>query len=178
MPAASAKCENRSSGAVPRVGRLRFVSLSKKSVSRAAPVHTAGQRLPLEGKLAAQPTDEVASKNWEKAETSIKKQDFHLIRPVCALDTFPSRGRLVNAFSFLAFCFFDSFKKRRKAKPSFFFIAFALTLLTLQAFISRFPFSSGSQAMRRWPSGSGWPERPRDRCCCCRRCREKWCRYW
>ena len=117
-------------------------------------------------------------KTGKKAETSIKKQDFHLIRPVCALDTFPSRGRLVNAFSFLAFCFFDSFKKRRKAKPSFFFIAFALTLLTLQAFISRFPFSSGSQAMRRWPSGSGWPERPRDRCCCCRRCREKWCRYW
>ncbi len=85
---------------------------------------SAGQRLPLEGKLAAQPTDEVASKDWEKAETSIKKQDFHLIRPVCALGTFPSRGRLLDAFSFLAFCFFDSFKKRRKAKPSFFFIGF------------------------------------------------------
>ncbi|MGN0981877.1 MAG: hypothetical protein ACI4O0_03185 [Candidatus Limivicinus sp.] len=26
----------------------------------------------LEGKLAAQPTDEVVSKNWEKAETSVK----------------------------------------------------------------------------------------------------------
>ena len=37
-----------------------------------------------------------------------KTQDFHLIRPVCALGTFPSRGRLANAFPFLALWFFDS----------------------------------------------------------------------
>ena len=85
---------------------------------------SAGQRLPLEGKLAAQPTDEVASKDWEKAETSIKKQDFHLIRPVCALGTFPSRGRLVDAFSFLAFCFFDSFKKKKEGKTFLLFYCF------------------------------------------------------
>ena len=36
-----------------------------------------------------------------------KTQDFHLIRPVCALGTFPSRGRLAEAFSFLAVQFFD-----------------------------------------------------------------------
>ena len=37
-------------------------------------------------------------------------QDFHLILPVCALGTFPSRGRLANAFLFLALWFFDSLK--------------------------------------------------------------------
>ena len=42
---------------------------------------------------------------------SVKKQDFHLIRPVCALGTFPSRGRLEKAFSFLAVWFFDKVKK-------------------------------------------------------------------
>ena len=36
----------------------RDCSLSKKSVFHAIPVDSAGQRLPLEGKLAAQPTDE------------------------------------------------------------------------------------------------------------------------
>ena len=40
-----------------------------------------------------------------------KTQDFHLIRPVCALGTFPSRGRLEKAFPFLALWFFDSLKK-------------------------------------------------------------------
>ena len=90
--------------------------MSKKSVLDAAPVDSAGQRLPLEGKLAAQPTDEVASKNWEKAETSIKKQDFHLIRPVCALGTFPSRGRHEKAFAFLAGWFFHAIPFRPKAR--------------------------------------------------------------
>ena len=52
----------------------------------------------------------MASKNWEKAETSIKRQDFHLIRPVCALGTFPSRGRLEIAFLFLEVWFFDSLR--------------------------------------------------------------------
>ena len=37
-------------------------------------------------------------------------QDFHLIRPVCALGTFPSRGRLANAFSFFVSWFFDRLK--------------------------------------------------------------------
>ena len=32
---------------------------------------------------------------------------FHLIRPVCALGTFPSRGRLEKAFPFLTVYFFD-----------------------------------------------------------------------
>ena len=36
-----------------------------------------------------------------------KTQDFHLIRPVCALGTFPSRGRLAEAFPFLAEWLFD-----------------------------------------------------------------------
>ena len=40
-----------------------------------------------------------------------KKKNFHLIRPVCALGTFPSRGRLENAFLFLVLWFFDSLKK-------------------------------------------------------------------
>ena len=40
-----------------------------------------------------------------------KTQDFHLIRPVRALGTFPSRGRLANAFLFLVLWFFDSLKK-------------------------------------------------------------------
>ena len=39
-----------------------------------------------------------------------KTQDFHLIRPVYALGTFPSRGRLANAFLFLVMWFFDSVK--------------------------------------------------------------------
>ena len=42
---------------------MRFLfSLSKKSVFRARSLDSVGQRLPLEGKLAAQPTDEVAKK--------------------------------------------------------------------------------------------------------------------
>ena len=41
-----------------------------------------------------------------------KKKNFHLIRPVCALGTFPSRGRLAKAFLFLALWFFDSLKKQ------------------------------------------------------------------
>ena len=79
--------------------------MPKESILDAAPLDFAGQRLPLEGKLAAQPTDEVASKNWEKQKLPSKKKDFHLIRPVCALDTFPSRGRLEKALSFLAVWF-------------------------------------------------------------------------
>ena len=50
--------------------------MSIKSVLRAAPVDTTVQRLPLEGKLAAKPTDEVANKDWEKAEASIKDAGF------------------------------------------------------------------------------------------------------
>ena len=34
-----------------------------------------------------------------------KTQVFHLIRPVCALGTFPSRGRLEMVFFFLAVWF-------------------------------------------------------------------------
>ncbi|MGN0982073.1 MAG: hypothetical protein ACI4O0_04180 [Candidatus Limivicinus sp.] len=49
------------------------------------------QRL-LEGKLAAQPTDEVV----KKQEFPAKTQHFHLIR-LASLSTFPSRGRLENA---------------------------------------------------------------------------------
>ena len=50
-----------------------------------------------------------------------KKKNFHLIRPVCALGTFPSRGRLEKAFLFLVLWFFDSLslapaKNRRKAQ--------------------------------------------------------------
>ena len=88
-------------------------SLSKKSVFHAIPVTFAGQRLPLEGKLAAQPTDEVARKAGKKQGFLTKTQDFHLIRPVCALGTFPSRGRLEKVLLFLALWFFDSLKGNR-----------------------------------------------------------------
>ena len=52
-----------------------------------------------------------------------KTQDFHLIRPVFALGTFPSRGRLANAFLFLELWFFDSLTRDRKARfaVSFFY---------------------------------------------------------
>ena len=50
-------------------------------------------------------------------------QDFHLIRPVCALGTFPSRGRLANAFPFLALWFFDSLRGGKRKFPA---AAFAL----------------------------------------------------
>ena len=68
-------------------------SLSKKSVLPAAPADFAGQRLPLEGKLAAQPTDEVLRENQQKQGFPAKMRDFHLIRPVFALGTFPSKGK-------------------------------------------------------------------------------------
>ena len=42
-----------------------------------------------------------------------KTQDFHLIRPVCALGTFPSRGRLENAFLFLVLWFLTVSKEAR-----------------------------------------------------------------
>ena len=35
-----------------------------------------------------------------------KPRNFHLIRPVCALGTFPSRGRLAKVFCFFAMEFF------------------------------------------------------------------------
>ena len=38
-------------------------------------------------------------KAGEKQRLPSKKQDFHLIRPVCALGTFPSRGRLERRVS-------------------------------------------------------------------------------
>ena len=43
-----------------------------------------------------------------------KTQAFHLIRPVCALGTFPSRGRLAKRFPFYDMWFFDSLIKQRK----------------------------------------------------------------
>ena len=49
----------------------------------------------------------------KKQKFPIEKQDFHLIRPVCALGTFPSRGRLEKALSFLTLWFFDRLKSRR-----------------------------------------------------------------
>ena len=70
-----------------------------------------GQRLPLEGKLAAQPTDEVVSKKQQKQGLPSKTQGFHLIRPVFALGTFPSRGRPAKAFSILGMWFFDRLKR-------------------------------------------------------------------
>ena len=45
-----------------------------------------------------------------------KTQDFHLIRPVCALGTFPSRGRLANAFPFLALWFLTVSKSPCRAR--------------------------------------------------------------
>ena len=42
-----------------------------------------------------------------------KTQDFHLIRPVFALGTFPSRGRLENAFLFLVLWFLTVSKEAR-----------------------------------------------------------------
>ena len=47
-------------------------------------------------------------------------QHFHLIRPVCALGTFPSRGRLEKAFSILGMWFFDRLKKSAVADCGFF----------------------------------------------------------
>ena len=41
-----------------------------------APADFAGQRLPLEGKLSAKPTDEVENQNGEKAGTSVKNAGF------------------------------------------------------------------------------------------------------
>ena len=38
-------------------------------------------------------------KTLKKQKFPSKTQDFHLIRPVCALGTFPSRGRLEKALS-------------------------------------------------------------------------------
>ena len=49
-------------------------------------------------------------KTGKKQVLQSKTQDFHLIRPVCALGTFPSRGRLEKAFPFLAVWFFDSLR--------------------------------------------------------------------
>ena len=45
-----------------------------------------------------------------------KTQDFHLIRPVCTLGTFPSRGRLENAFLFLVLWFLTV--SHETAKPA------------------------------------------------------------
>ena len=55
-----------------------------------------------------------------------KTQAFHLIRPVFALGTFPSRGRLEEAFSFLVVQFFD-----RLTRPGSFAGALALLSYTL-----------------------------------------------
>ena len=59
-------------------------------------------------------------KTGKKQKLPSKTQDFHLIRPVFALGTFPSRGRLEKAFLFLVLWFFDSLslapaRNRRKA---------------------------------------------------------------
>ena len=53
-----------------------------------------------------------------------KTQEFHLFRPVYALGTFPSRGRLGDALSLLVVQFFDSLR------------LFALYLLPEQAVLS------------------------------------------
>ena len=66
--------------------------MSKKSVLSAAPVDFASQRLPLEGKLAAQPTDEVASKNWEKSKTSVKNAGFPPHPPSVRTGHLPLKG--------------------------------------------------------------------------------------
>ena len=65
--------------------------LIKKLLSCGMSAYTA-ERLPLEGKLAAKPTDEVVSENREKQVLPSKTQDFHLIR-LTLFGTFPSRGR-------------------------------------------------------------------------------------
>ena len=72
----------------------------KKSVLHAVPVYTAGQRLPLEGKLAAQPTDEVANKNWEKEEASIKDAGFPPHPPSVRTGHLPLKGEGLNTFLF------------------------------------------------------------------------------
>ena len=69
------------------------LSLLKKSILRAASVNSAGQRLPLEGKLAAQPTDEVVSKNLEKAEASVKKAGFPPHPPSVRTGHLPLQGK-------------------------------------------------------------------------------------
>ena len=63
----------------------------KKLFSCGVSAYTA-ERLPLEVKLAAKPTDEVVSENREKQVLPSKTQDFHLIR-LTLFGTFPSRGR-------------------------------------------------------------------------------------
>ena len=46
-------------------------------------------------------------KTVKKQKLPSEKQGFHLIRPVCALGTFPSRGRLEKALFFLTLLFVD-----------------------------------------------------------------------
>ena len=62
----------------------RLLSLSKKSVLHAVPVYTAGQRLPLEGKLAAKPTDEVANKKLGKSRNFCQKSRISTSSAQCA----------------------------------------------------------------------------------------------
>ena len=74
-------------------------SLSKKSVLHAVPVYTAGQRLPLEGKLAAKPTDEVANKKLGKSRNFCQKSRISTSSAQCAhWAPSPQGGRLEKAF--------------------------------------------------------------------------------
>ena len=62
----------------------RAAQFIKKFVLCAAPVHTAGQRLPLEGKLAAKPTDEVANKELGKSRNFRQKRRISTSSAQCA----------------------------------------------------------------------------------------------
>ncbi|MGM9542128.1 MAG: hypothetical protein ACI3VD_05540 [Candidatus Limivicinus sp.] len=73
--------------------RREAVSVCQKSQLCAAPAYTAGQGLPLEGKLAAKPTDEVASKSRGKAETSVKKEGFPPHPPSVRTGHLPLKGK-------------------------------------------------------------------------------------
>ena len=77
----------------PRRNGAACIRLSKKSVSSAAPADFAGQRLPLEGKLAAQPTDEVVSENGEKAGTFVKNAGLPPHPPSVRTGHLPLQGK-------------------------------------------------------------------------------------
>ena len=91
---------------------LGCFSLSKKSVLHAVPVYTAGQRLPLEGKLAAKPTDEVANKKLGKSRNFCQKSRISTSSAQCAHWAPSPQGEGLRKRSpFLAVWFFDRLKK-------------------------------------------------------------------